>query len=294
MSRSLVTRLAGRVRQRESPPAPRLAAPTAAGTGEPRVPAIFVIGCQRSGTSLVRRILDSHSRIACPPESRFILPVVSMLRDTAALRGLSGMGYERDAVTESLGAFVASFFQQYAKARAKPRWADKTPQYVDCLPELWELFGPEAKFVVVIRHGMDVARSLADPNRHYPAIDAWVAEAGGDVPVGAARFWAERSDRIEAFREHHADACHVLRYEDLTVDPEPALRPMFEFLGEPWEPDVVDFDRFPHHGGGFEDPDVRRRRAIEPNSERWREWPEDVQDRVRAACSPMLERLGYG
>jgi hypothetical protein len=202
------------------------------------------------------------------------------------------MGYGRAEVAASLATFAGSLFEQYALAQGKVRWADKTPQYVQCLPELWEMFGPGARFILVVRHGLDVAYSLSDANRHYPAIDREVERAGGNVAVGSARFWARQNEAIEAFRTAHPDACIRFRYEDLTADPEGTLRPVFEFVGEPWEPALLEYDRFPHHAG-LEDPDVRRRRAIEPNSGRYRSWPPEVQRTVRAACEPTLSKLGY-
>ena len=141
------------------------------------------------------------------------------------------------------------------------------------------------------RHGMDVAFSLADPDRNFPAILPFASQAGGSLPVGAGRFWVDQTQKIEAFRRTGAERCHVLTYEALTVDPIPTLQAMFEFLGEPWDDRVLDYQRFPHHRG-IEDPDVRRRRSIEPNSGKSR-WPEDVQRLVREACEPMLSALGY-
>lgn len=272
------------------PHAPRLSATDEA--RESFASPIFVIGCHRSGTSLLRRILDSHSRIACPPESKFLLPLTDLLRDGASVRGLSSMGYGRDDVVRAVAAFASRFFEGYAAASGKARWADKTPNYVDRLPELWELFGPRARFVIIVRNGLDVVFSLVDAGRHYPAIDGYIADAGGDRRVGAARFWREQNRRIDAFRLERADACHVVRYEELTTDPERVLRSMFRFLDEPWEPAVVDYQQFPHHAG-FEDPDVRKRRRIEPNSGRFVAWPPEVRRSVAEACEPMLSLLGY-
>jgi Sulfotransferase family len=283
------SRVIGRLREIRDAPAPRL---SLGDHDREREPPIFVVGCFRSGTSMIRRILDSHSRIACPPESKFVLPVARILRDRHAIRGLVSMGFDRADVAAALADFVRGFFDEYAAAAGKPRWADKTPDYVECLPELWELFGPEARFVVIIRHGMDVAYSLSDPHRHYPAIDGQVARAGGDVAIGAARFWADQNEKIEAFMRDHPDASHLIRYEDVTVDPEPTVRRVFEFLGEAWEPDVLAYNEFRHHAG-LEDPDVKRRRRIVPNSGRYRSWPVPVQEAVRQACQPVLGRLGY-
>jgi protein-tyrosine sulfotransferase len=289
-SRARLGRFAARLGRSRGPKAPRLSVMDDPLEGA--APPIFVVGCHRSGTSLLRRILDSHPRIACPPESKFLLPLTDLLRDGASMRGLSSMGYERDDVVRAVAAFASRFFEGYAAASGKARWADKTPNYVERLPELWELFGPRARFVIIVRNGLDVVFSLVDGGREYPAIHGYVAEAAGDVRIGAARFWRDQNRRIDAFRLEHADACHLVRYEELTSDPERVLRPMFGFLDEPWEPAVMDYQRFPHHTG-FEDPDVRKRRRIEPNSGRFLAWPPEVRRRVTEACEPMLSLLGY-
>jgi Sulfotransferase family len=290
MKRPLRTRVLGRLKERSDERAPRLSVQSTddAATETP----IFVIGAQRSGTSLLRRILDSHSRITCPPESKFILPLSQLLNDRKSLAGWDSMGFGRDEVEAAMGKFVRSFFDTYTKAQGKARWAEKTPNYVDCMPELWDMFGPRVQFVFIHRHGMDTAFSLADPHRHYPAIEEFLDQANGNKPVAAGLFWADKVKKIEDFRVEHPDATHVIRYEELTTQPENALKPVFDFLGEPWEPDVIDYDKFPHHSG-FGDPDVKRRKTVEPNSGKYKTWPEETQRAVREACGPMLAALGY-
>ena len=250
MKRPLVSRVLGRLRERKDPSAPALSAPRF-GTGDHRLEApIFVIGCQRSGTSLLRRILDSHSNIACPPESKFILPMTEVLRAPKYLVGFSGMGYERAEVAGALRSFLGSFFDAYASAQGKGRWADKTPNYVDCLPELWEVFGPEARFVHLIRHGMDVAFSLSDDHRHYPAIDEQTALAGGDRAIGAGRHWAIQNERMEAFRDERPEACFTLRYEELPGIPRRRSSRCSGFSVSRGESGVIDYASVPHHAGG--------------------------------------------
>ena len=284
-------RAADLVRDRRTRAAPRLDAPPRDGSIV-AAPPIFVIGCFRSGTSLLRRILDSHPRIACPPESKFIAPLARVLRDPSAMRGLDSMGFDRANVASALGRAASSFFVAYAEARGKPRWADKTPDYVDVLSELRELFGGDARFILLYRHGMDVAFSLANPNRNFPAILPFARDAGGSMPVGAARFWVDQNEKIEAFRRAEPSMCHRITFESLTEDPPGTLRPMFQFLDEPWDERVLDYQRFEHHRG-IEDVEVRRRPTIERNSGNYLVWPEDVQRLVREACEPMLSALGY-
>ena len=291
MKRSLSSRVIGRLKERSDERAPRLSIHVPENKELTETP-IFVIGAQRSGTSLLRRILDSHSRITCPPESKFILPLSQVLTDRKSIAGWDSMGFDKQEVDKAMGRFVRSFFDAYTKAQGKARWAEKTPNYVDCLPELWDMFGPDVQFIYIIRHGLDVANSLADPHRHYPAIDEFMDEANGNAPVAAGLFWADKNRKIRAFQAEHPDAGHAIRYEELTTQPEAALKPLFEFLRESWEPEVIDYDRFPHHAG-FGDPDVKRRKTVEPNSGKYKAWPEETQRAVRAACGEMLATLGY-
>jgi hypothetical protein len=81
-------------------------------------PPIFIIGVHRSGTTLLRLVIDSHSRIAVPRESVFLLPLSEMLRDETAFVGLEGMGFEAKHVMLKLREFSDYFFNSYAAARA--------------------------------------------------------------------------------------------------------------------------------------------------------------------------------
>jgi protein-tyrosine sulfotransferase len=290
--RRTIARAVDRVRDRSTTPAPRLPAPGGVEGDGSAAPAIFVIGCFRSGTSLLRRILDSHPRIACPPESKFILPLAQVLRDRSSVRGLDSMGFDRAEVARELGRAAAGFFTTYAAAQGKPRWADKTPDYVEVLPELREMFGADTRFILLYRHGMDVAFSLANPNRNFPAILPFARDAGGSMPVGAARFWVDQNEKIEAFRRAEPSMCHRITFESITEDPAGVLRPLFDFIAEPWDERVLDYHRFPHHKG-IEDVEVRKRQSIERNSGNYLAWPEGVQQIVREACEPMLSGLGY-
>jgi len=291
MERLAAIRVVRRFRRTADGTAPRLDLPAADELRTSAAP-IFIVGCQRSGTSLVRRIVDSHPRIACPPESKFVRPLVQVLRDEQAMHGLASLGYERDVFVASLARYIDGIFTGYSRAKGKARWADKTPNYVDCLDELWELFGPGARFILVIRHGLDVAYSLGGGRREFPAIAAHVEAADGDRAVGAARFWRDQNATIERFRTQHPDVCFRLRYEEVAAEPETTLRALFAFLDEPWIPDVMHHERSPHDAG-LEDPDVRRSRGIEPRIGTSRAWPAPLRQRLTQEMEPVLTELGY-
>jgi hypothetical protein len=258
-------------------------------TAEP----IFVIGVHRSGTTLLRLILDSHPRIACPPESFFQLPLQRLLADEKGLRGLAAMGFPRDLVARRLGEFAGWFFELYAASRGKVRWADKTPSYVDCLDFLEAAFEARARYLLLYRHGLDAACSIASIPSIHDA-DPHTAACGGDRHAGAARYWATQCRVMRAFASAHPERCLELRYEALASAPEPEIRRALAFLGEPFEPAVLRFHEQAHdHEAGLEDSKATLARGFEPVSGTWRAQPRALIERMHAQAGAMLAELGY-
>lgn len=258
-------------------------------TGEPP---IFLVGAHRSGTTLLRLIVDSHSRIACPPESFFVAPFQEVLRDEKAMEGLRAMGFSEAHVLSRLRETVSYFFEIYTAARGKQRWADKTPSYVDCLDFIEALFGPDCRYVLLYRHGLDVACSELHSN--IREVQPHIEACGGDVRIGAARYWARQCEKMLAFQARHPERCHELRYEALATDPEPVLRGLFAFLGEPWEPDVLRFHESPHDRWiGLEDGKAGSSRGFRPNIGAYRRQPPGLIEGMVREAGEVLARLGY-
>jgi protein-tyrosine sulfotransferase len=254
---------------------------------------IFVIGVHRSGTTLVRLILDSHSRIACPPESFFLLPESRLLADPKALEGLLAMGFTREHVIARVREHAAYFFEMYAASHGKTRWADKTPSYVDCLDFIETVFGSECQYVFVYRHGLDSACSIA----RIPDIaeaDPHIAACGGDRFAGAARYWATQCGVMREFAARRPGRVLELFYEKLTADPEAEARRLFAFLGEPFEPAVLRFHEKEHdHWAGLQDVKATSSKGFQPNVGRWREEPPERIEAMLAQAAERLRELGY-
>lgn len=254
-------------------------------------PPIFLVGPYRSGTTLLRYILDSHSHIACPPESDFLTALSALVNVPAYRHSLKTMGYDREHVLLKLRELAVYFFGNYAASLGKERWADKTPGYIDCLDFILSLF-PEAQFVMIYRHGFDQAHSFTRGGTFMrDALQGYVRE-DEDLRIGAVRYWREKVERMMAFESIHPDKCFRICYEDLCNDPEEKLQALFGFLNEPWEPDVLEFYKFPHDKGN-EDGRVMATRGFVVSKGHYGEWSSQLMEICAAIALPALQKLGY-
>jgi DNA-binding transcriptional ArsR family regulator len=198
------------------------------------MPVIF--GAERSGTTLLRLMLDSHPELAIPPETFFVPDVAELsgtgsdLRD-AFLRVLTSARTWQDmriadeelaAALEGIDPFTVSrglrtFYALYARRQGKARWGDKTPKYGRRAADVERIL-PEAHFVHLIRDGRDVALSVRD---------AWADRSA--IPVQARR-WRKEVKRGRSSGRARANYLEV-RYEDLVSDPERELRRICAFCG---------------------------------------------------------------
>lgn len=259
-----------------------------------RLPPGFIVGVYRSGTTLLRFVLDSHPHIAVPPESNFLNGVANLWKDEWFRKGFQGAGVDADGLRERLRDFAGAIFDDYALAKGKQRWFDKTPSYTDQLELLDALFGAECRYIMLYRHGLDVATSMTrmqqgnvqnGPGKRF-------AQRYSATRVCNAAYWAEQCERMLAFEATHPAQCFRLRYEDYAGDPERFLPPLFAFLGEPWNPDVLRFAE-QSHDSGLQDSKVLETRDFRPNTGTWRDWPEDELAQARELLTPTLSKLGY-
>lgn len=254
-------------------------------------PPIFLTGPYRSGTTLVRYIIDSHSHICCPPETDFIGALSSLLTEETYRRGFSGMGFDEDHVVQRIREFVIYFFGNYALSKGKGRWADKSPSYVDWLPFIHQLF-PEAKFVMIYRHGLDQVNSFTRGGTFmHEALRTQYVE-GGDLLFAASRYWVAQVEKMMDFEANHPDRCFRLTYEELCTNPERCLKALFEFLAEPWEPEVMDFYHF-EHDMGKEGGRAISTKGFEISQGHYKTWPQEILQGCISIMDAKLRKLGY-
>lgn len=244
--------------------------------------AIIVIGCPRSGTTLLRRLLDAHPNISCPGETFLLTACARFLRSERAVDGmdvgvLSGLGYagfESEEVLGRLREFAFAFRREHARREGKGRWAEKTAVDSFHLREIGRLCGKHAHFICVLRHGLDVACSMrewCDKSQVYlDDIHQYVQRF--NRPLEAfCHAWVDVTQSIRAFAEEHKDNAVCLRYEDLVSHPAEEVRRLFEFIGEEWDSALLERALGESEMKGFSDWKTFSRSNIDDSSTgRWR------------------------
>lgn len=245
---------------------------------------VFIVGAHRSGTSLVRRLFNSHPDIACPPESFFIANYAAMLDDDLARAGYAAFGYCLEEMRVDLVRKATSLHEAYRIATGKRIWADKTPQYAQHLPALDRLFAGKARFVLVLRHPGDVVHSIYQRGWRFNDLADRFESALAHTQASIAA--------MLAFEARDPERCVRLVYADLCADPHGALDVALSRLGLPFDPEMLDFAA-KDHNFGLEDPVVRGTRSIRLRAGAWRSLTETQQARIVEVFGPHVQHDGY-
>jgi hypothetical protein len=280
----------------------------------------FIVGVPRSGTTLLRLMLDAHPEVAIPTETHFAPQLISACSERAVDRdgvvdlvtghvrwptfGLApGDLRRRLPAGRAVGAGEAlrAFYSAYAESQGKPRFGDKTPGYLREMRRLEKAL-PEAAFIHIVRDVRDVALSMTEAELTMP-----------DTVEKAARRW-ERQIRKGRARAQRVATYMELRYEDLVLDTEATLRKVCDFIELGWDARMLDYHeraaerleplaRERPRGGGrapipaWYAPSIHARAGEPPAAERAGRWrremsAEDVET-CEAVAGDLLADLGY-
>jgi hypothetical protein len=265
---------------------------------------LILLGVSRSGTTLLRVILDRSPGVAIPDES-FFVPLLArrhgkaidaerFLDDVARIPTIRQWGVPVADVAArvrsgmSTGEAIAAIYETYAALAGKPRWGDKTPMYMRHLPLLDELF-PNAQYVHLIRDGRDAALSFLQlPEGTFTR--TW---AHPRTPAQFACLWRKEVGAARALgRRVGATRYHEVRYEELVASTEPTVRGICAFGEIPFEPAMLDYagaidvSAKPHQ--------QRLLAAPTPGVRRWRDDLSEIDVAAfDAVAGDLLDELGY-
>jgi hypothetical protein len=247
-------------------------------------PPLFVVGCGRSGATLLRLMLDAHPELAVPGESHFI-PEVRRRHpdpigvDEVAAELLRTPHFRRWNVSEravwdriravdapSFADVVEAAFMANADEHGKTRWGDTTPIYVQHIPLLDTLW-PDARFVHLIRDGRDVTLSYL--SLHWGPSTAWAS----------ARTWRRDVTAGIRYGQPLGTSRYLeVRYEGLVRDPRATLEAVTAFAGLAFDERMLD----------------PAERPVRPDARDWRTQMEpDAVRQFEAIAGDQLHDLGY-
>jgi hypothetical protein len=255
---------------------------------------IFIGGAPRSGTTLLRAIVDAHPAIACGPELRAI-PSLCTLRASIEDAGgdtlLRDYGVGSDRLDRAFAGAIMEFLEPRRQASGKSRIAEKTPANILHFKALRRMF-PAAPLIAIHRDPRDVVASLLSME--------WRDGKSGERlditrdPAAGARLWVRSVDAALAMA---GDKQFIaLTYEALVADPDGAAASLFTFLGEPLTDKRLRHDEcFNARSGENESSNARVARPIDTAAVgRWRRDLSPAALRiVEEIARPLMTRLGY-
>lgn len=206
---------------------------------------IFVVGCARSGTTLVRQILNAHSAIAIMPESSYVSVIVNqnrpfrldnLLKKITSLPLLGEMGLSEDEFREKAsglaspdhGKLFRLMMEMYGKMHGASLVGEKTPNHLLHMDVLQSYF-PDCKFIYIIRD----PRAVVSSWRHVP----W--STGSDLHSAGVWFRYERrgGELLKTIKN-----VYRIKYEALVAEPESQIKLICDFIGVAYEPGMLKFN----------------------------------------------------
>ncbi|XP_067008739.1 protein-tyrosine sulfotransferase [Anabrus simplex] len=258
------------------------------------MPLIFIGGVPRSGTTLMRAMLDAHPDVRCGQETRVIPRILQMrshwLKSQKESLRLEEAGLSKQVLDSAIAAFCLEIIARHGDPA--PRLCNKDPLTLKSASYLGELF-PQAKFIFMLRDGRATVHSI---------ISRKVTITGFDL-TNYRQCLMKWNSAIQVMynqcREVGSSRCLMVHYEQLVLHPREWMNRILNFLDVPWNESVLHHEDLINKPGGVSLSKVERSsdQVIKPvNLEALTKWvgkiPEDVV-RDMAEIAPMLSVLGY-
>ncbi|XP_067866446.1 protein-tyrosine sulfotransferase 1-like isoform X2 [Heterodontus francisci] len=258
------------------------------------MPLIFIGGVPRSGTTLMRAMLDAHPDVRCGEETR-VIPRILAMKQMWSRSGREKQRLDEAGVTDAvLDSAMQAFLLEIIVKHGEPATylCNKDPFALKSLTYLSKIF-PNAKFILMIRDGRASVHSM---------ITRKVTIAGFDLSSyrDCLTKWNRAIETMyNQCLETGFNKCLPVHYEQLVLHPETWMKNVLKFLGVPWNTAVLHHEEMIGKAGGVSLSKVERStdQVIKPvNVEALSKWvgkiPHEVV-REMPVIAPMLAKLGY-
>ncbi|XP_021939354.1 protein-tyrosine sulfotransferase-like [Zootermopsis nevadensis] len=258
------------------------------------MPLVFIGGVPRSGTNLMREILDAHPEVRCGQETEVIPRILQMrsqwLRSQKESFRLEEAGLSKDVLDSAIAAFCLEVIARHGDPA--PRLCNEDPLILMSASYLSELF-PQAKFILMIRDGRAIAHSI---------ISRKVTVTGFDL-TSYRQCLTKWNSVIHTMYNQCLDVgpsrCLTVHYEQLVLNPGERIRRILSFLDISWDESVIRHDELINKPGGVSLSKVERSSdqvMKSVNLKAVAKWIGNIPDDVvrdMTEIAPMLSVLGY-
>ena len=199
------------------------------------MPPIFILSCERSGSTLLRYIVDTHPDITCPPETSLGDLCFALYTTTYSLGCELAPSEEiqrRSQAIEKVRQTISSLMAEYTTSKGKRLWCDKSPGNLQNVEMLNTVF-PDAKYICLHRNCMDVVHSCLEVSRlgFMSGLVPYVRKNPENLVAAGVDSWTDRTRKLLAFERANQRKCFRITYEAIVLDTVPTLEAMFAFLG---------------------------------------------------------------
>ena len=280
--------------------------------GEARNPFMCIVGCTRSGTTLLQRMLNNHPQLAVVNDSHFAIQVVrrskkiidplltpELVEKVRSYPRFPRLGLSDEVVAQAASAsrtyseFVSALYSDHGRLNGKQLAGEKSPGFVRHLPRLHGLF-PWMKTIHIIRDGRDVALSMLEWTRKgkgpAASFELWTEE-----PIAVCALWwlkKVKAGLLDGRSLSPTKYCEV-GYEELVATPEQVLRQLSDFMRLPYAREMLDY----HVGKTRNEPELSTKQRWLPVTPGLRDWRTRMNERdlelFEALAGDLLSDLGY-
>ncbi len=265
---------------------------------------VFIIGVPRSGTTLLRVILDSHSTIAAAPETPWIIGSYGansikhltgflIESDYGPVKNLPGV--TSDTILKAMRLFVHEIFSAYLEKKHKKILVLKTPNDIEFIDFMLGLY-PKSKYIHIVRDGRDVSSSMAE--NACSLISDEIDGYGKRNHLNSMRRWYDWEKKARYYFDKHRVEPVSLKYEDLVSCPLETVKKVCNGLGVEFEPDMLNYNRHSHElpdwEAGTYDLKKKKKDIDTASIGRWKQrFTKDEIQKVEKEYGDFLRFLGY-
>jgi len=233
---------------------------------------VFILGTQRSGTTLLTKVLSTHPKI--------------FIKNELQVQNIFTPGVQKKDIIENIDKQIKTSFgkpiQELLWAEDKEEWGLKDPELTNYLPQL-EQFIPESKFIIIVRDGRGVVNSY----KH----NRW--GLGTNAYTGTLRWLKEVTQQLE-FMNKYPDNVIMIRYEDLVTDMESSIKLACKHIGQDFTPEMLNYHNSKSHIKKTRENIHTNNKPDVQLSKKWlNELSKNEINIIETVAGDLLKKLGY-